>query len=106
MSTIINGIEYSDFNDIKKTIELTLTAEELVEIDFKVKIVGALLKAREKQGITQKDLETKTGINQSCIARIEKCRTYPQITTILKLLKPLGLTLEVVPEHKGKVKHA
>lgn len=43
MSTIISTIEYSDFNYIKNIIELTITAEELLEIDFKVKIVGALL---------------------------------------------------------------
>jgi ribosome-binding protein aMBF1 (putative translation factor) len=98
MTTIINGIKYYDFNDLKK--EIKLTDEEKAVIEFKIKILGAFIEAREKKGITQKELERQSGIKQSCIARMERCHTLPQITTILKLLHPLGLTLSVVPESK------
>ncbi len=103
MTTIINGIEYSDWDDVKKRVEQTLTVKEKAEIEFKIKILGSLLEAREKKGITQKKLESISGIKQSCIARIEKCNSIPQITTLLRLLHPLGLTLAVVPEHKNRM---
>lgn len=52
---------------------------------------------RKEQKVTQKKLEILSGIKQPMIARIEKGLTIPRIDTFLKLIKPLGLTLEMVP---------
>jgi predicted transcriptional regulator len=38
-----------------------------------------------------------SGVKQTFIARLENNRMDPQLTTILKLLYPLGMTLAVVP---------
>ena len=86
----------SNWNDIKKNIT-SLSQDEWDEIDLKVKIVGEILDARKKAGITQSELESLTGIKQTFIARFENNRMDPQLTTVLKLLRPLGLTLDVVP---------
>lgn len=86
----------SNWNDVKKNIT-SLSQDEWDEIDLKVKIVGEILEARKKAGITQTELENLTGIKQTFIARFENNRMDPQLTTILKLLRPLGLTLDVVP---------
>ena len=86
----------SNWNDVKKNIT-ALSQDDWDEIDLKVKIVGEILDARKKAGITQTELENLTGIKQTFIARFENNRMDPQLTTVLKILRPLGLTLEVVP---------
>lgn len=86
----------SNWNDVKKNIT-SLSPEEWDEIDLKVKIIGEILEARKKAGITQTELEKLTGIKQTFIARFENNRMDPQLTTVLKILRPLGLTLDVVP---------
>jgi len=84
------------WDDLKKNIT-ALSQEDWDEIDLKVKIVGEIVKARKSAGITQAELENLTGVKQTFIARLENNRMDPQLTTVLKLLRPLGLTLDVVP---------
>lgn len=91
----------SNWNDLKQNIT-SLSQDDWDEIDLKVKIVGEVLEARKKAGITQSELESLTGIKQTFIARFENNRTDPQLTTVLKLLRPLGLTLDIVPLQSNK----
>lgn len=81
-----------------------LTQEDRDEIDLKVKIIGQILEARKGKGLTQAELEAISGVKQTFIARLENNRMDPQLTTILKLLHPLGMTLAVVPiqEQQGR----
>ena len=74
-----------------------LTPEEIAESDLRVAIIGEIIKARQEKGLSQKDLETLSGVKQPVIARMEKGKTSPQLDTILKVLAPLGKTLAVVP---------
>lgn len=74
-----------------------LTIEEKKEIDIKVQLITDILQAREEQGFTQKRLEQVSGVKQPIIARLENGITDPQLTTILKILRPLGKTLAIVP---------
>ena len=92
MSRGTNWEDFKNENDILDTFEKE-------EIRIKIEIIGEILKARKNKGISQKELETISGVRQPLIARIEKGNVDPQITTILRILKPLGLTLMVVPEH-------
>jgi predicted transcriptional regulator len=72
-----------------------LTPEDKAEINLKVRIIGEILEARKDKGLTQAELEAISGVKQSFIARLENNRMDPQLTTILKILKPLGKTLSV-----------
>ena len=85
----------TDWSEYKST--LGLTQDEWGEIDLKVKIIGEIVEARENQSITQQDLEELSGVRQPVIARLEKNNTDPRLTTILKILRPLGKTLAIVP---------
>ncbi len=76
------------------------TPEEITESDLRVAVIGEIIKARQEQGISQKQLEEMSGVKQPVIARMEKGATSPQLDTILKLLFPLGKTLAVVPISK------
>lgn len=73
------------------------TPYEITESDLRVDLICALIKARNQQQITQKQLEELSGVRQPVIARIEKGKSIPQVDTLLKVLKPLGLTLAIVP---------
>ena len=84
------------WDDVYKNLD-ALTQEDRDEIDLKVKIIGEILEARKGKGLTQAELEAISGVKQTFIARLENNRMDPQLTTILKLLYPLGMTLAVVP---------
>ena len=73
------------------------TAEEIVESDMQAALITALVKAREEKGISQRRLEELSGIKQPQIARMERGDANPQLTTLLKVLAPLGKTLAIVP---------
>ncbi len=62
---------------------------------YKQKLINALVTARKTVGISQKQLSILSGIPQPCIARTEKGITDTQLTTLLKMLAPLGLTLSI-----------
>ena len=83
--------------------ENLLTPEERAEIAVKAALVGEIVNARHETGLTQKQLEAASGVRQPIIARLEKGTTDPQLSTLIKLLAPLGKTLAVVPA--GKAKH-
>jgi predicted transcriptional regulator len=79
------------------------TTEEIAASNLRVALIGEIIKARQEQGISQKQLEALSGVKQPVIARMEKGYTSPQLDTILKLLAPLGKTLAIVPlEQKAK----
>lgn len=73
------------------------TPEEVAETNFNVAVITALTHARKEQGLSQKQLEERSGIKQSTIARVERGQTQPTVETLMKLLAPLGMTLAVVP---------
>ena len=63
--------------------------------EFKKLLIENLISARKKAKLSQKQLESLSAVAQPCIARIESGSTDPQLSTVLKLLKPLGLTLSI-----------
>lgn len=69
-----------------------MTAEEKRE-----ELVAEIVKLRQEQGLTQKQLEQLSGVKQPIIARMETGANIPQLSTVIKLLVPLGKTLAVVP---------
>ncbi len=64
-------------------------------MDKKEDMIRTLIRIREEQGISQRQLAALTGIKQPAIARLESGRTAPNINTLKKLLAPLGYTLTI-----------
>lgn len=92
------GLVWNDDLDISADgiYEKGVSCEPVSDVEtYRRKIVDELAHARKSAGLSQKQLEVLSGIPQPCIARTEKSVTDPQLTTLLKLLKPLGLTLTV-----------
>ena len=71
--------------------------EEIAESNLRVALIGELIKARNERGVTQKQLEEMSGVSQPVIARLERGTTSPNISTVMKLLAPLGKKLAIVP---------
>lgn len=82
------------WSEVRKEL---FTAEEISASDVRVALIGELVKARHEKGLSQKNLEELTGVKQPVIARLERGTSDPQLTTIIKLLAPLGKTLAIVP---------
>lgn len=86
-----------EWQDARKEL---FSQEEIAESDLRVALIGELVRARLEQGITQKQLEIMSGVRQPVIARLENGTAIPRISTILKLLAPLGKKLAIVPLEK------
>ena len=66
-------------------------------------IVKAILDARIKQNLSQKELSKLTGINQSEISKLESGERNPSIKLLQRLADGMGLTLKIsfVPKTKA-----
>ena len=84
--------------------ELNITPEEEAEIQLEIDLIEATIEVRKANNISQRELSTKTGIKQPAIARIESRSCSPQVSTLLKMLYPMGYTLKVVPLNKIETK--
>jgi transcriptional regulator with XRE-family HTH domain len=55
--------------------------------------IGKRLKdLRFRAGLTQQELADEAGTTQTTVARIERAAVEPEVTTIRKLAKALGVT--------------
>ena len=87
------------WNDYKEHIsslssELKADVEEATELAAFATLV---IQRRNELGLSQRELAMQAGLPQSTIARFETMQTTPSIETIIKLLKPLGLQLSLLP---------
>ena len=80
--------------DAKSTSDVV--KQDIEEIEVLAAIVTAIIDRRNELGYTQRDLAVICGLPQSSVARIEACIVKPNIETLIKIMKPLGLTLSVV----------
>ena len=69
--------------------------KEIEEIEAQAAIISAIIEQRKELGISQRELAQICGIPQSSVARIESFQTIPKLSTVLKIMKPLGLKLTV-----------
>ena len=85
------------WNDYKKYVKNIDSAnkEEMENIESMAAIIGSIIERRNTLGISQRELAKLCGMPQSSVARIESYKTTPSIDTLLKVMKPLGLTLLV-----------
>lgn len=85
--------KFSDFyND-----DNNVSPMKRAKIEFEVELIGKIIEAREKQGLTQQELADISGVKQSSIARLEKLKISPQLDTLLKILTPMGYRLTIIP---------
>ena len=58
-------------------------------------IVQAIIDARKKSGLTQKQLSERTGIAQADISRLENGNANPSLSTLKRLASAMDMTLRI-----------
>ena len=97
------GIVWNDDLDVSAEgiYEQGISCSEPNDIEeYRQKLITELVKARNNVGVSQKQLEILSGVAQPCIARTEKGTTDPKLSTLLKMLEPLGLTLTITTKQQ------
>lgn len=59
-------------------------------------LIDEIVKVRTTKGWSTYDMETKTGIRQSNITRLETKKAKPNLETMLKITTALGIELKLV----------
>jgi predicted transcriptional regulator len=85
----------STWKEVRK--ELSLTEEDKRIIELEKELIRSMVAIREKQGLSQADMARKCNVKQPAIARMEKNTHSPQVDSLLRVLTPLGYTLQIVP---------
>lgn len=67
----------------------------LADIEAQASIISAMIKQRNELGLSQRELASLCNIPQSSVARIESFQTTPNLATLLKLFRVLGLKFSV-----------
>ena len=93
-------IAMSSYRDYKKKVlqnQEVKAAYDALQPEYD--IIQAMIDARTRQNITQKELSNKTGITQADISRIENGTRNPSLSMVKKLARGLGmqLKLEFIP---------
>lgn len=70
-----------------------LSGEEKKELE----LIAAIIAARKKQDISQRDLAKMTGLKQSTISRMEKSIASPRLETFIKIASALKMDLNLIP---------
>lgn len=90
---------HTNFEDMFNDPEY-FSKEDKAEINFEVALIEKVKEMRESSGFSQTQLAKASGVKQSAIARMESMKAVPQIDTLIKLLVPMGYTLDIVPLRK------
>ena len=87
---------WNDYKEHVKNVDPEI-ARDIEEVEGISAIVSAMVEQRTAMGLSQRELAAMCGIPQSSVARIESCKTTPNLGTLLNIFQHLGLQLTVTP---------
>lgn len=91
-----NGVEYVLFEDMKREALRDPKFREAYDaLEPKYALIGAMLNARNKRGMTQAEIAHRAGTTQSAIARFESGRTNPTLDFASRLSRAVGAKLTI-----------
>ena len=76
--------------------------KDLDEVESISQIVGAVIERRHDLALSQRDLADLCGLPHSSVARIESGKSTPNLTTLIKILRELGLRLAIQSANPGR----
>lgn len=83
------------WKEIRKNLDIGDEDKSIIELEKD--LIRAIATVREEKGLTQAQLADICDVRQSAVARLESAVHSPQVSSLLKVLVPLGYTLQVVP---------
>lgn len=88
--------KYRDFNEfLKESLRNPTIKVEYDKLQPEFAMIQAVIDARVKRGVTQKELAQKIGTKQSVISRLESGRANPSVAFLKKLAQALNSHLEI-----------
>ena len=87
---------WNDYKEHVRTVDPEI-GKDIDEVENISSIVSAMVEQRTSLGLSQRELAAMCGIPQSSVARIESCKTTPNLGTLLNIFQHLGLQLTVRP---------
>ncbi|MDO4415591.1 MAG: helix-turn-helix transcriptional regulator, partial [Erysipelotrichaceae bacterium] len=72
-------------------------SKDIDDIEALSHIIGIMIERRHDLNLSQRDLAKLCGIPHSSVARIESGKSTPNLSTLLKIFRQLGLTLAAEP---------
>jgi ribosome-binding protein aMBF1 (putative translation factor) len=90
------GKKYNSFRDLSdKWMENKSYKKAYDELEFEFSLIRAIIDARLKKGITQKEIAEKMGTKQSSIARFESGKYNPTLAFVQKLASAVGTKIKI-----------
>ncbi len=83
------------WKEIRKELDISEEDERIIEMEKE--LIRSLVAIREEQGLSQAEIAKMCNVKQPAIARMEKNTHSPQLDSLLRVLTPLGYTLQIVP---------
>ena len=72
-----------------------LLVQDKETIDLEYSLICDFIKLRHELGLTQQQMADEAGVIRELISILETRKKTPQITTLIKLLKPFGYTIGI-----------
>ena len=69
--------------------------KEWDDIQPEMDVIRAMIKARNEQHLTQKELSNRTGINQADISKLENGTRNPSLKMLKRLAEGMGMQLKI-----------
>ena len=94
------GVTYmATWSDYKNHVRATNPeiARDIDEVEALSQIVGAMIEQRHNLNLSQRDLAELCGLPHSSVARIESGKSTPNLSTLLKIFRQLGLSFTISP---------
>lgn len=86
----------TNFNDyLSEQLQNPNFKKEWDELEPEFTIIQAIIDARKKTGLTQKQLSERTGINQADISKLESGNANPSLKTLQKLAHGMGMQIQI-----------
>ena len=85
---------WNDYKEHVKKID-PQGERDLADVEAQATIISAMIHQRNELGLSQRELASLCDIPQSSVARIESFQTTPNLATLLKLFRVLGLKISV-----------
>ena len=64
-------------------------------MDLEYQLICDFIKLRHELGLTQQQMADEVGVVRELIAILETRKKTPQITTLIRLLRPFGYTISI-----------
>ena len=93
------------WKEVKASIT-SISEKEKESMEIVAQLIADIIDQRLKMGLSQQELAEKCGVKQSAIARLESMKATPQLDTLSKIVKPLGLKIQLIPVQEQESLHS